>query len=93
VIGLRGFGVAPWDAPDTSAADEARELAAAAHQAQCDADDAAAEHLALAASSRRLMALAVVADDAGNPDLAARRRAWALIDRRHASLRAIGARS
>lgn len=41
--GLRGLATAPWDAPDTSAADEARELAAAAHQAQCDADDAAAD--------------------------------------------------
>ena len=25
--GVRGFGLAPWDEPDTSAADEARELA------------------------------------------------------------------
>lgn len=40
--GLRGAARAPWDAPDTST-DEARELAAAAHQAQCDADDAAAD--------------------------------------------------
>lgn len=41
--GLRGFAMAPWDAPDTSADDEAREIAAAAHAAQCDADDAAAD--------------------------------------------------
>lgn len=96
--GLRGFARAPWDAPDTSAADEAAELAAAAHQAQCDADDAAAERDArpvltaaeLAAQSRRLLSLAAAADDAGDPELAERRRNRALIDRRHASLRAIG---
>lgn len=41
--GVRGLATAPWDAPDTSADDEAREIAAAAHAAQCDADDAAAD--------------------------------------------------
>ena len=91
--GLRGLARAPWDEPDTSAADEAADLAAEAHRAQCDADDAAAEREAaahLAAQSCRLLALAVAADDAGDPELAERRRARALIDRRHASLAAIG---
>ena len=92
--GVRGFGLAPWDEPDTSAADEAADLAAAAHRAQCDADDAAAEREAtaarLAAQSRRLLALAAAADDAGDTERAERRRASALIDRRHASLAGIG---
>jgi hypothetical protein len=94
VNGLRGLARAPWDEPDTSAADEAADRAAAAHQAQCNADDAAAERetpaARLAAQSCRLLALAVAADDAGDPELAERRRARALIDRRHASLAAIG---
>lgn len=92
--GLRGLARAPWDEPDTSAADEAADLAAEAHRAQCDADDAAAERGAtaarLAAQSRRLLSLAAAADDAGDPELAERRRARALIDRRHASLAGIG---
>lgn len=95
--GLRGLARAPWDEPDTSAADEAADLAAEAHRAQCDADDAAAEREAtaarLAAQSRRLLSRAAAADDAGDPELAERRRARALIDRRHASLAGIGARS
>jgi len=92
--GVRGFGLAPWDEPDTSAADEAADLAAAAHRAQCDADDAAAEREAtaarLAAQSRRLLALAAAADDAGDTERAERHRARALTDRRHASLAGIG---
>ena len=96
MTGLRGLARAPWDEPDTSAADEAADLAAAAHQAQCDADDAAADAgdtAALAAQSRRLLALAVDAVDADDADLAAKRRARALIDRRHASALACGVRS
>ena len=52
MIGLRGLARAPWDAPDTSAADEAADLAAAAHAAQCATDDAAAEREA--ADAQRL---------------------------------------
>ena len=95
--GVRGFGLAPWDEPDTSAADEAADLAVAAHRAQCDADDAAAEREAtaarLAAQSCRLLALAAAADDAddaGDTERAERHRARVLIDRRHASLAGIG---
>jgi len=44
----------------------------------------------LSARSRRLMGLSLAAADAGDPDLAESRRARALLDRKHASLRAIG---
>jgi len=71
--GLRGLARAPWDAPDTSAADEARELAAAAHQAQCDAGGAAADRDAIAARRRRLMALAL----SGGAGRVAQRKAMA----------------
>lgn len=103
--GLRGLVRAPWDAPDTSAADEAADLAAAAHQAQCDADDAAADagdtaawpapltSAQLVARARAFDRKALDADDAGRPLDADRYRRRALLARRAsvpASLRAIG---
>ena len=99
--GLRGLARAPWDAPDTSADDEAHDLAAAAHQAQCDADDAEAERDArpaltaaeLTARARSYDRKALDADDAGRPDDADRFRRRALLCRRAsvpASLAAIG---
>ena len=99
--GLRGLATAPWDAPDTSAADEARELAAAAHQAQCDADDAAASQPAapvlsaaeLRARARSYDRKALDAEAAGRLDDADRYRRRALLARRAsvpASLAGIG---
>ena len=70
MIGLRGLALAPWDEPDTSAADEAALLAAEAQQAQRDADDAAASPLAalraaaVAAMPADLGALLAAAPDA-----------------------------
>lgn len=98
--GVRGLARAPWDEPDTTAADEAAE----AHRAQCAADDAAAEREArpaltateLIARARSYDRKAVDADDAGRPLDADRYRRRALLARRAsvpASLAAIGARS
>jgi len=104
VNGLRGLARAPWDESDTSAADEARELAAAAHAAQCAADDAAAALDArpvlsaaeLSARARSYDRKALDAEDAGRPLDADRYRRRALLARRAsvlASAAAIGARS
>lgn len=98
--GLRGLARAPWDEPDTSAADEAADLAAEAHQAQCDADDAAAAAAPVAltaaelrARARRYDRKALDAETAGRPLDADCYRRRALLARRAsvpASLRAIG---
>lgn len=68
-------------------------LVAAAVGATPDAPQSSAPVLSaaeLSARSRRLMGLSLAAADAGDPDLAESRRARALLDRKHASLRAIG---